>query len=188
MGLVMEVRRSRLKMFAIFAFVVAAAYACNLLAESGIAAGKAWFASWIFTIVAVFALGAAVFRKSLVARVSPEGLLAPSICKNLIPWSDIQSISVVNAYGSDSAQVNLVPGSKSEQAVTRLAATLSKIGKAQGIEEYSIALSTTGISGDTFATAVRNAKSGASRRPNSGGRLSTGSAGAGPQQGFGQRG
>ena len=95
MGLVMEVRRSRLKMFATFAFVVAAAYACNLLAESGIVTGKAWFASWIFTILAVFTLGAAIFRKSLVARVSPTGLLAPSICKNLIPWSDIQSISVV---------------------------------------------------------------------------------------------
>jgi hypothetical protein len=183
----MEVRRSRLKMFATFAFVVAAAYACRLLAESGIVAGKAWFASWIFAILAVFTLGAATFRKSLVARVSPEGLLAPSICKNLIPWSDIQSISVVNAAGSDSAQVNLVPGSKSDQAVTRSAAALSKIGQAQGIEGYSIALSTTGISGDAFATAARNAKSGASRRPHSGGRLGTGSAGAGPQQSFGQR-
>jgi hypothetical protein len=188
MGLVMEVRRGRLKMFVIFAFVVAAAYACNLLAESGIAAGKAWFASWIFIILAVFTLGAAIFSKSLVARVSPEGLLAPSICKDLIPWSDIQSISVVNAYGSDSAQVNLVPGSKSEQAVSRLAATLSKIGKAQGIEGYSIALGTTGISGDTFATAVRNAESRASRRPNSGRRLSTGGASADAQQGYGRRG
>ena len=62
MGLVMEVRRSRLKMFAVFAFVVAAAYACNLLSESRIVAGKAWFASWIFTILAVFTLGAAIFR------------------------------------------------------------------------------------------------------------------------------
>jgi hypothetical protein len=175
------------KIFVMFMLVCGLAYACNLLAETGIAAGKAWFASWIFTVLAVFTLGAAIFSKSLIARISPEGLLAPSICKDLIPWSDIQSISIVNAYGSDSAQVNLVPGSKSEQALSLLASTLARAGSAQGIEGYCIALGTTGISGETFATAFRNAKSEASRRPRSGGRLSGGSSGAGPVPGFGRR-
>jgi hypothetical protein len=125
----MEVRSSRLKIFVIFVLTAAAAYACDFLAQNGIAARNAWFASWIFTILAAFGLWATVFSNPLRARVSPEGLLAPGISNSLIPWGDIQSISILTANGNDEVKVHLVPNSKSEQASASWPRTLSNPSK-----------------------------------------------------------
>jgi hypothetical protein len=185
----MDVRRSRLMVFGIVTLLVALTYGCTLLAENGIVPKKAWFASWLFTLGAVAVLGVALFGNSLVARISPDGLFAPAICKSIIPWGDVQSVSIVSAYGSECAQVILVPGSRSERAITAYAASLSAVGRAEGTEGHSIPLGTSGISGDAFLAAVREAQSASGTRlPGARGRARSGPVGAGLQPSFGRRG
>jgi len=163
----MVVRVSPIKLLAMLIATIALGYHCQLLADgelriSGTAAseafaGKMRFLSWIGYGCAVCAAYQLVFGNRERAEISPQGLWAPGISQGLIPWSDIQSISIqtISAlwiFRIDSADVVLVTGSRSD-----LACLQSKASRC-------INLSMTGVSGVEFMAAVQQARSGAERQ------------------------
>ena len=154
----MIVRRSRLRQFVLFLMTAAVAYLCRLLSEAGFIEGKMWLANWMFTILAVLVLGIAIFGRRVVAEVSPHGLFAPGICHNLIPWTDIQSMSVASMHAGESVKVAFVPGSRSESAVAAMSILVAGLGASQGRPGHEIPLGSTGVSGAAFLAAVQEAK------------------------------
>ena len=160
----MIVKRSRWKMLMMTGVCVAAAWGCNYLANdmAGLigerTAGKANFAFWIFSLLAVFALLATLFARTVIAEISPQGIKAPGLNSSLIEWQDIASLEVVSQAGSETVMLNVLPGSRADQGMKASAKTLAAAGKATGYSGYSLPLSTTGITGQAFMAAVAQSR------------------------------
>jgi len=160
----MIIRSSRLKMFGLVLVAAAAAWVCDYLVGSnyeyvsGRTAGKVTFAFWLFTAISIFAFLGTLFGGKVRAKISPEGLFAPTVSKQVIPWGDLQSISIGKQAVVEVVQFSQIPGSGCAGRVKLSAKAGAAVVKSAGFEGFTISLVTTGVSGEDFMAAVsRNA-------------------------------